>query len=318
MMKKILFLLCFALLLGYPSLSLSYAAGGLTLWFNCMVPVLFPFMILSGIVVRQNLTESIAATLSPLLSPLFRISANGIYCLLVGFLCGFPMGARTVAQLYERQALSKREATQLLAFCNNIGPVYFMSFLLPAIGYADARAPFLLLGMYGIPLLYGILLGITGFGLPSSSPTTPHAPLMSASAEKKEAISASLEKSMESAIHGITVLGGYMILFNLCNLIPHACSRLLHITLSEKVLAVCNCLFEITGGVSRAGKELPLAVLLCLPMGGMSCIAQTKSMIQKTDLSLLCYLFHKAVQTLLSAGYYLFLFRFLFRRFFPA
>lgn len=318
MMKKIVFLMCFALLLGYPSLSLAYAADGLTLWFNCMVPVLFPFMILSGIVVRQNLTESISAALSPLLTPLFHISANGIYCLLVGFLCGFPMGARTVAQLYARQALSKREAAQLLAFCNNIGPVYFMSFLLPAIGCMDSRLPFFLFGMYGIPLLYGIWIGITGFGLPPHAPADADVPAPSAAIPQKESMSVSLEKSMESAIHGITILGGYMILFNLCNLIPYACSRLMHLSLPENLLAVCSCLFEITNGVRRAGKELPLAVLLCLPMGGMSCIAQTKSMIQGTDLSLLRYLFHKAVQTLLSAGYYLFLFRFLFLRFFPA
>ena len=120
-MKKILFLLSFALLLCYPSASLFYAATGLQLWFECMVPVLFPFMILSGIVIRQNLTDSITGALSPFLSPLFHITPGGIYCLIIGFLCGFPMGARTVAQMYERGSLSRREAAHLLSFCNNIG-----------------------------------------------------------------------------------------------------------------------------------------------------------------------------------------------------
>lgn len=316
-MKKILFLLCFALLLGYPSLSLSCAACGLTLWFQCMVPVLLPFMILSGIVVRQNLTESITGILSPLLSPLFRISRNGIYCLLVGFLCGFPMGARTVAQLYTEQALSKREATQLLAFCNNIGPVYFISFLLPAIGCMDRRFPFFLFGMYGIPLLYGILIGATGFGLPARSKPERESSLSASCKKNAEPVFVSLEKSMESAIHGITLLGGYMILFNLLNLFPYGFSRLFSVALPEKMLALCNCVFEITSGVRRIGTTMPFAVLLCLPMGGLSCIAQTKSMLAETDLSLSVYLFHKALQTLLSAVYYLFLFRFLFLRFFP-
>lgn len=316
-MKKILFLLSFALLLCYPSASLFYAATGLQLWFECMVPVLFPFMILSGIVIRQNLTDSITGALSPFLSPLFHITPGGIYCLIIGFLCGFPMGARTVAQMYERGSLSRREAAHLLSFCNNIGPVYFLSFLLPTIGCKDRRLPFFLFGMYGIPLLYGIFVGATGFGLPDSQKQGVGAKNSSVG-KPVENISLSLEYAMDSAIHGITVLGGYMILFNLCNLLPYACARLFHLELSESFLGVCNCLFEITSGVRRVKDALPAAVLICLPMGGLSCLAQTKSMLKGTDLSLKNYVFHKGIQTLLAALYYLFLFRFLFLRLFPA
>lgn len=44
------------LLLRYPALSLEYASTGLNLWFTKMVPTLLPFMILSGIMIRMNLT----------------------------------------------------------------------------------------------------------------------------------------------------------------------------------------------------------------------------------------------------------------------
>ena len=47
-----------------------------------------------------------------------------------------------------------------------------------------------------------------------------------------------------------------------------------------------------------------------LPFGGLSCIAQTYSMIRETDLSLRCYVGHKAVQTALAFVYYTFLYAF--------
>ena len=44
------------LLLRYPAKSLVYASTGLMLWFQKMIPTLLPFMILSGIMIRMNLT----------------------------------------------------------------------------------------------------------------------------------------------------------------------------------------------------------------------------------------------------------------------
>lgn len=309
-MKKCIFFLSFALILFFPSLSLRYAASGLHLWFECMVPVLLPFMILSGVMIRQNLTEGFADALFPFLGRLFKISRNGVYCVIIGFLCGFPMGARTIAELYARKGLSKREAGHLLAFCNNIGPVYYISFLLPAIGYKKQFFPIYLFGMYGIPLLYGFFLRLTGFGLLEQGKNQSFDE--SGEMPCTENIAVSLDEAMQSAITGITMLGGYMILFNLMNLLPHVLCLTFSVEPSGFLLALCNCLFEITGGVKRIGNRFPFYVLVLLPLGGLSCIAQTKSMLRGTDLSLKNYLFHKCVQTGMTAVFYLLFFRLLF------
>lgn len=310
--KSSLFLLLFALILLYPQLSLYYAAVGLKLWFERMVPTLLPFMILSGVMVRQNLTEGFAGILYPILRPIYKISRNCAYCLLLGFLCGFPMGARTVAELYERKRLNKREAEFLLAFCNNIGPVYYISFLLPVTGLSDkGRLSFYLFGMYGIPLLYGLFLRYTGFLLPKGSFALPETGQHTSHPEPEERFPVSLDNAMQSGITGITTLGGYMILFNLLNLVPHAMNLFFRLSLPERWLAVTNCMLEITSGISRMGTS-STAVLVLLPLGGLSCIFQTVSMTKHTDLSLPRYLLHKGIQTVLTAGYYFLLPFFLF------
>lgn len=308
-MKLFFFLLLFLLILLHPGMSVHFAATGLNLWFECMVPALLPFMILSGIMIRQNLTDRFSKILSPVLYPVYRLGSNCIYCMILGFLCGFPMGAKTVAELYERKRLSKKEASLLLAFCNNIGPVYFLNFLLPTIGLKKPMQILIcLLGMYGIPLCYGIFLRYSGFLLPKGSFVHHEKETFAPT----EPFFGSLDDAMQSGIAGITTLGGYMIFFNLLNLIPHVLFSAVNSVHTEKIRLFFHCITEITNGVNYCGTQMPFLVLILLPIGGLSCIAQTASMIKNTDLSLRNYLVHKLVQTLFTFLYYYFLRCFLF------
>lgn len=288
----VLFLCLTSCILTHSGLSLSYALLGLNLWFQKMVPALLPFMILSGVMIRMQLTEKIAMVLYPLISPVWKVRKNVVYCMLLGFLCGFPMGARVTADLYERKGLSDCEAEYLLAFCNNIGPVYFCSFVLPLLG-RKLTAPYLF-GMYGIPLLYGLLLRYTLFR-DLESPGHSVAELQCC--EAPDGFFRALDDSIAVSVKSILSLGGYMILFNLLNILPHILLR--------KEPAITAPLLEITGGLSMLGGRLPLYSLLALSFGGLSCMAQTYSCIGGTGLSLSSYMNHKIVLTLLNAVFYL-------------
>ena len=303
-----LFLIMTALLLAFPMDSLSFSLTGLQLWFNRMVPTLLPFMILSGIMIRLNLTEHVVKMISPLLSPLLKVSLNGIYAVVIGFLCGFPMGAKVIADLYSCHKLNKKEASFLLAFCNNIGPVYFISFVLPTL-QLKLVLPYVF-GMYGLPFCYGVILRYTLYrhSIPMTASSLPSRRLKNvlSAAEGAPPISLldTLDDSILSGLYSIAKLGGYMVLFNLLNLVPHALLRQAALAGADSK-AIINCLLEITSGISRIGNQSPLAVLLLLPFGGFSCIAQTYSMIKDTDLSLKHYVAHKLFLTIITLTYYL-------------
>lgn len=297
-----LFLLLTGCILTHSALSLGYASLGLELWFTKMIPTLLPFMILSGIMVRLRLTEKLSMLVFPVVRPLYRVRKNVCYCMMMGFLCGFPMGAKVVSELYERQLLTRREASYLLAFCNNIGPVYFCSFVLPLLE-RRLTAPYLC-GMYGIPLLYGLLLRYTFFrDLPEQPPKTlPAAELCCC--EKRSGRKGRLERllletndAVAASVQSMLLLGGYMVLFNLLNLVPHI--------LTGAPFKLLAPLLEITGGLMQLGAALPLYSLLVLSFGGLSCIAQTYSCIAGTDLSVYDYILHKVILTLLTGAFYL-------------
>lgn len=295
-MKKIsgicFFVVMTCCILTHSSLSLAYAALGLELWYEKMVPVLLPFMILSGTLIRMGLVNSLIRPVQPLFEKIFRLSGPGTYVILMGFLCGFPMGARTIADFRDRQELSVTEGQYLLSFCNNLGPVYFLGFVLPLL-HRESILPYLF-GMYGIPLGYGILLRYTVYRrkIPMSQTIftvsaggTPVMPLLEA-----------LDEAVYAAGRNILQLGGYMIFFNLLNLLPG-------IFLPDG--RICAPLLEISGGLSILGDRWPLYTLLLLPAGGLCCLAQTGSCIRNTGLSLTGYFFHKMFLTGLTALYYL-------------
>lgn len=297
------FLILTVCILSHSSLSLTYASLGLDLWFHKMVPSLLPFMILSGIMIRLKLTEKMAGVLYPVVGLVYRVRKNVIYCMTLGFLCGFPMGAKVTADLYARNMITKREAEYLLAFCNNIGPVYFCSFVLPLLR-RQLVLPYLF-GMYGIPLLYGLLLRYTTFKELSPAKAFSRADELSGGPDKGcgpenhpgGGLLAAVNESVQTSLHSILTLGGYMILFNLLNL-P------LHILLDREP-ALFSPMLEITGGLSMLGGKLPVYSLLVLSFGGLSCIAQTYSCISATDLELGGYVRHKVILTLLNSVFYL-------------
>lgn len=309
-----------ASMLLFSGQSLALALEGLNLWFQKMIPALFPFMILSGVLIGLDLSDSFASFFAPLLRPLYRLSDSCLYCMIIGFLCGFPMGARVCAQSYEKGKISRREASLLLAFCNNIGPVYFTGFVLRL--FPVRKTGLVLTGMYGIPLLYGLLMRYTLFrGIPApgrriltnrkgnslqaaSFPSgNEAAPQKQRTAGRKSMsvgqIFDQLNASILSGLDSITVLGGYMIFCNLQNL-------LLQLFLKDfpQLVTALGPLLEITSGLARLSPQQKLWAYIALPFGGLSCIAQTYSCIRNTDLSLKEYTFHKVIQTMLTAAFY--------------
>lgn len=289
------------LLLRYPAHALAYASCGLLLWFQKMIPTLLPFMILSGIMIRMNLTERFSKWFHPLFHRLFGTSPNGSYVVLMGMLCGFPMGARIIGELCETGGLSEEEGSYLLSFCNNIGPIYFISFVMDVLKLDGCWLPFLI--MYGVPVGYGILVHLftallwrfhppqhAAARTPVRPGIRPMPPFLSA-----------VDDSVVSSLIGIGKLGGYMVFFNLLNIM-----MLPFPSLPESFLSLCNCVLEITSGINRIGEHGLYPVLILLPFGGLSCMAQTYSMIRNTRLSMSRYVMHKSIQTACTALIYAF------------
>lgn len=103
------------------------------------------------------------------MAPLFRVNGNCATALALGFVGGYPVGARTAIQIYENGQCSRTEAERMLTFCNNSGP----AFILGVVGAGVFGSGTVGLLLYLTHLLASLLVGVIfRFYKPQEGPQT--------------------------------------------------------------------------------------------------------------------------------------------------
>lgn len=88
-----------------------------------IAPVLFPFMLTSGILINSGALN----ILTELLRPLFkktRVNPSITGVCILGLVCGFPVGARCIKLLYDKGQITKKEADVMLLGTNCASPAF--------------------------------------------------------------------------------------------------------------------------------------------------------------------------------------------------
>ena len=94
----------FLLMLCYPKEVFNGASEGLLLWFQILFPTLFPFLLITDLLMATGGIRMISKVLSVPFGILFRVSGEGSFAVVAGFLCGYPMGAKITADLIRNQS----------------------------------------------------------------------------------------------------------------------------------------------------------------------------------------------------------------------
>lgn len=308
-MKKVLsifFLLSiFSFLLCFPNFALEASRQGLLLWFDTLVPTLLPFLVLSQIILKTNVSSFLEKFLGPVFQKLFHCSSGGAFCILCGFLCGYPVGARLITLKIKEGTLTIPEGQYLLSFCNQVSPMFCISYgILRGIG-TNHIFPYLLL-IYGSAILWGIL-------------TRPEKSVKLSSTEKKQTSSSEnlfqmIDVCIIDSFLILIKLCGYLILFSLF-------TRVLTLLLPQHFCIVITAVLEITNGISLIstlpyGMYRTLLTVFALSFGGICCLFQTNTILTGSGLSFQKYCtqkFKNALLTLFLCGCF-FLSRFAINR----
>lgn len=277
---------------------------GLEQWALKIVPTLFPFMMLSSIILESELDIEIGKILSPLFRKIYLYSPYGLYAAFMGFLCGFPMGAKVVSELVQKNRISKKEAQSLLSFCNNISPAYFVGIIIPILHACKIEKiyPFIF-GMYGIPAIYGCIMSqVYNYSNKKQSLVKNETLTHNTNSEIK--IPSILKNACINNTQSLIILCGYIMISNATRIL------LLYIPIDVDYKNICSCFIEIISGIQNvylSSLDIPdkiLWIMISLCFGGLSCILQTSSFIETSGLSITNYIKHKLILTFVSMVYY--------------
>ncbi len=117
-----LLLLLAVILTVYSQRAAEYAKSALDLCAVSIIPSLFPYMVVSSMIVSSGI-GFIPGKLIPV-SRLFSLPDCSTSAILLGALCGFPVGAKTAVSLYTNGYITKDETEILISASNNTGPSF--------------------------------------------------------------------------------------------------------------------------------------------------------------------------------------------------
>ena len=293
----LIFFLC---MLSFPQTVFAGASYGLLLWFRHVLPTLLPYMVLINILIRTPALHWICHITSPFLCPLLGTSYYGTFAVLTGFLCGYPMGAKTASDLLDAQKISRSEASYLLSFCNNTSPAFILSYVVAQnMKERNLCIPFFLILTF-TPLMLSFICRLF-YRLPESSCSFPQVTPGSFSNPSESISDSFLDRCILNAFESVTKVGGYMMMFSV--LIQLLASALPDNTAS---LLLYSSL-EISTGIRRLASSALYTshkIILCAALtsfGGWCCIAQTYSMISDNHLPILPYIAEKLATALVTS-----------------
>lgn len=260
---------------------LSGAQNGIELCIQTIIPALFPFIILSGII-NSSLLGQAFKTLRPI-GRLCRIPKGAESILLLGFLGGYPVGAQAISRAYTDGYLSKNTAKRMLGFCNNAGPAFIFGML--SVVFSNPIIPWML---WAIHILSGLTVGIL---LPGGE---------NASCEIKKSEPIPIPKALNNAIKTMSLICGWVIVFRI---IIAVCDKWFLWIFPVEMQVAFSGFLELSNGCVML-KNIPseatrfLYASAFLAFGGLCVGMQTSSVAGKLGCGY--YFPGKLLQTLLS------------------
>ena len=285
------------LLLFYADSAINAVQAGLALCGKTVIPALFPFMVASERLVGSGGAAALGHLLSHPLQWLLGVPGAAACPILLGALCGFPTGARTMAALYDKGELSVLQCTRLLTFINNPSSAYMIS----AVGASLLGSRRLGLLLYGISLLCALLTAlITRFIMPDHQNQAAQA--------KPQPVRLGAEvftNAVTSAAQSMLAVCAYVLFFSaVLGALQSACAGL---SLPPVCTALLYGFVEMSGGIARAAQmeNATQAAMLCAGLScwsGISVMCQIMMVCRGRGLRFLPYVLAKIAQAVMAAA----------------
>lgn len=142
----------------YPTETLSSSLRGLSIWWEVLFPALFPFFVISELLLGFGIVHFFGKLLDPLMRPLFRLPGIGGFVVTMGYISGYPVGARLTAQLWAQRLITRAEGERLVAFTTTSDPIFLIGAVSVGFFQNAAVAPILAAAHYGGGLLIGFIM----------------------------------------------------------------------------------------------------------------------------------------------------------------
>ncbi len=288
------------LMLRRADIATNSMREGLALCARAIVPSLFPFMVLSELLVATGAGECLTAPLARPLGKILGLSRAGCSAVVLGLLCGFPVGARCAIMSYEKGSMERTECERVLA-CSSIPSSAFLISTIGTTLWKNIKFGILL---YVCAIFSAILSGILLYVLQNRRKRERIIHLAS-SPTKLHFEARIFPSAVKNATVSTLLICAYVVFFStLAGTVEIVLGRL---AANKTTHAILASLLELSGGVSAAAglsnhRFAKILTGATIGWSGLSIHCQMLSLCDGHDLSMRPYLVAKFVQMILCAA----------------
>jgi len=198
--------------------------------------------------------------------------------LLLGWLCGFPLGAKCASELYAKGRINTDEYNRILCICSTPSP----AFLISAVGASMLGSKKYGIWLYALSLLSALCVGIF---LRIRRPISHRSCSISSTQEERVGFARSLTRAVSDAGVGMLSVCAFVVFFSA--FLGALDATLSFLPLSDTAHSLLFSFFELTSGLSkictlRSVRVFPLCAL-AVGWSGLSVHFQTMSICGSTE-----------------------------------
>jgi len=113
-------------LLSERSLVFNAMSEGFDIWKNNLFPALFPFFVISNLLVNFGFAHFLDKLLGRFISNFFNINPKSSFVIIMSIISGFPSSAKYIKEAYDDNLINKLDATKLLLICHFSNPMFVL------------------------------------------------------------------------------------------------------------------------------------------------------------------------------------------------
>lgn len=269
------------------------ARDAIYLWAIQLVPSLLPFMILTNLF-TPFLYRYISINSKKGAAFLYKVSGlsiQGCCILLIGQLCGYPLGAKMTGEAYKQGRITRSEANYLLTICNQSSPAFLEFYVGIFALNRQIPTPILFILFYFSTIITSFFT--RKLYKPEFIPNNTESDTKNTSNFFEQ-----LDKSITDGCITILRIGGYILIFAVGSYFIQS----LFSSLGGSIYFV-TALLEITNGLSMLKEHFythswySYFILTLTAFGGFCTMAQIKGMLVGTSLSIKPYFIGKIIYT---------------------
>lgn len=301
------------IILSNPTKFSKSTTDGLNLFISAVLPGLFPFMLLTKLLTEFNVIFKLSNKCNKFTKLIFGTTGVSLFALIMSTLSGYPIGAKIVAELYQKNLIDENDAKKMSIFCTTSGPI----FIIGTVGTAMFNSFKIGIIIYISHILSSIILGITYNIL-----TKKHHQSQINKIQKQTIISSHqptseiISKCLSDTINSVFMVGAYITIFYLFseildyfNILSTLANSLYFITKYFKISLSQNSgliygLIEVTRGCKMLSSEFNnFSIALCcgiISFSGLSIIMQSMTFLKQAKIKMHSFVLSKLVHMILS------------------